>query len=61
MSGFYYYSTLSAATTRNIKARPDTPNAVNDKTCGCHGRGDKWWLCSYHEGFEDGVQAAGGH
>lgn len=27
-------------------------------SCGCEVRGMKWWLCSYHEGFEDGIEDA---
>lgn len=23
--------------------------------CGCEQRGAKWWLCQYHEGFEDAI------
>lgn len=25
--------------------------------CGCEHRGGKWWLCSYHDGFEAGLEA----
>ncbi len=24
--------------------------------CGCEHRGDRWHLCSYHEGYDDGVE-----
>lgn len=24
--------------------------------CGCEHRGDRWFLCSYHEGYDDGVE-----
>jgi hypothetical protein len=33
----------------------------NGFTCGCEVRGTKWWLCGYHEGFEDGVEALAEH
>ena len=23
--------------------------------CGCEHRGGRWFLCSYHEGYDDGV------
>jgi hypothetical protein len=26
--------------------------------CGCWLKGDKWSLCQYHVGFDDGVEAA---
>lgn len=24
----------------------------------CERKGDRWWLCDYHQGFDDGVEAA---
>ena len=24
--------------------------------CGCEHRGDRWFLCTYHEGYDDGVE-----
>lgn len=57
MSGFYYYEALHPSTKRSIQAGADTANALNAKACGCHERSDKWWLCSYHEGYEDGTSA----
>jgi len=24
--------------------------------CGCEHRSDRWHLCSYHEGYDDGVE-----
>lgn len=27
-----------------------------DSGCGCEHRGDRWHLCSYHEGYDDGVE-----
>jgi len=29
-----------------------SPNAA----CGCEHRGDRWFLCSYHDGYDDGVE-----
>jgi hypothetical protein len=31
-----------------------------DKQCGCHQRppeSDRWWLCQYHIGMQDGIEA----
>ena len=25
--------------------------------CGCCHRGDRWWLCAYHDGYEDALDA----
>ena len=27
-------------------------------SCGCELRGERWYLCSYHDGFEAGLEAA---
>lgn len=26
--------------------------------CGCEHRGDRWFMCTYHEGYDDGVREA---
>lgn len=26
-------------------------------SCGCQQRGARWHLCSYHEGYQDGLEA----
>ena len=59
MSGFYDYRELHPATKAGIECQDDQ-GRPDDKPCGCHQRGEqpwKWWLCSYHAGFEDGVEA----
>lgn len=37
-------------------------NPYDDKrgchSCGCNQRGKRWFLCSYHEGYGDGLDAA---
>lgn len=58
MSGFYEYSLLNTETRASIESVPDTTGATDDKTCGCHKRGDRWWICQYHEGYEEGVDRA---
>lgn len=25
--------------------------------CGCHDRGARWFICDYHEGYDEGVAA----
>lgn len=25
--------------------------------CGCDCHGGHWWLCAYHEGYADGIEA----
>ena len=27
--------------------------------CGCEHRGDRWFMCTYHEGYDDGVRMVG--
>ena len=38
---------------------PATKDSIwlNEGRCGCEQRGSTWWLCSYHEGFDDGASA----
>lgn len=28
----------------------------SDDACGCEHRGDRWFMCTYHEGYDDGVE-----
>lgn len=54
---------LHPATMRSIEAQPpaaDDQKEWPSKQCGCHVRGERkrWWLCAYHEGYDDGIEAA---
>jgi hypothetical protein len=44
----------------SIEAQGQTETSVADAyRCGCHHRGiDRMWLCPYHQGFDDGIEAA---
>lgn len=50
MSTTMKYSDLEPETRENIEyMRQQMP------TCACHPRGDRWHICDYHEGYDDGV------
>lgn len=60
--GFVEYETLHPATRKSIEVQPpavDDQESWPSKQCGCHVRGQhkRWWLCSYHEGHDDGIDA----
>lgn len=44
---------------------PSLVGMLSQFGCGCELRDGweattgKWWLCSYHDGFEDGIEARG--
>jgi hypothetical protein len=46
----YLEHILHPLTLERIKTR--------DGSCGCEKRGDRWSLCPYHMGFDDGAEAA---
>jgi hypothetical protein len=39
-------------TLENIRCVAD----YSDDACGCEHRGDRWFMCAYHEGYDDGVE-----
>jgi len=41
-------------TLAEIAVQPHQPDG--SRSCGCHERGDlgRWWLCSYHQGVDEG-------
>lgn len=51
MSRTYAWSALTPRLRESIEAQP--VDERTDRQCGCHERNDKWWLCQYHEGFQD--------
>lgn len=44
-----------------LGADPMIPGSETDRACGCHERNNKWWLCGYHEGFQDADAIASGY
>lgn len=57
MSG-YPWAALTPRLRESIEMQPRQIDGflgpVNaDRTCGCHERAGKWWLCQYHDGFQD--------
>jgi hypothetical protein len=53
MSSFYAWDELEPETRASIEVQ--TTTGPDEKRCGCHLRGERWWLCQYHVGYEDGV------
>ena len=55
----YQWSALTPELRTSIEAQPHTahggtsPGYSDDRECGCHERNGEWWLCSYHDGFQD--------
>jgi hypothetical protein len=56
---------LTEASIRAQGVLPEASPSFSDWACGCELRDGweattgKWWLCGYHEGFEDGIEARG--
>ena len=50
MSSFYQWADIPRRIQLSI-----TVNAP--RNCGCHERGQQWWLCPYHIGMMDGWEA----
>ena len=44
-----------------LGADPMIPESETDRACGCHERNGAWWLCQYHEGFQDADAIASGY
>lgn len=51
------YDKLHPATKRSIEAMDLRACDPKDKMCGCFQHGKWWWLCQFHDGFENGVTA----
>ena len=51
MTAMYPWNALSEHLQESIEMQG--VDERGDKSCGCHQRQDKWWLCSYHDGFQD--------
>jgi len=51
VSSFYDWSEIPVAIRQSITLNTREGKAP---TCGCHERGDRWWLCQYHVGTMDG-------
>ena len=32
---------------------------LNAGRCGCERRGERWYLCQYHDGYNDGINETG--
>lgn len=57
------WDTLHPVTQHDIEIQGCDPGEVVPEAfggvrhCGCEKRGDRWWLCSYHVGFDEGAWA----
>lgn len=54
----YPWAALTPALPASIEAQPRVAHPgryehSDDRECGCHERDGGWWLCLYHDGFQD--------
>lgn len=40
-------------TIEHIETQPDSDFGV--RACGCEPRRARWWLCQYHQGYDEGI------
>jgi hypothetical protein len=58
VSSFYDWQELPSVVQQSIVLNSDPDRGP---TCGCHKRGDRWWLCQYHVGMVDGAEGSTEH
>lgn len=53
--------TLASIEMQRDAVFPDGSRRRIGSACGCELRAGKWWLCGYHDGFEDSIAAMAEH